>query len=174
MTTQQLSRQSIRQQVPHYALNCFILLIPMFLWNILFIGSLPSAFSLENFWKDIPPVLGTTESVLRILVFALPVLMPLSIKTRGQKIGLGLYLGGLAVYFLSWTMQIVYPESSWSLSMLGFTACAFTPILWLTGIGLIGKKMYFKIPFHPIIYIALSVAFVVVHTMHAYIVYVHL
>jgi hypothetical protein len=157
-----------------YALNCFILVIPVFLWNILFAASLPRGYSMEFFWKDIPPIIGTTENILRIIAFFLPLLMPLTIKTTGQKIGLGVYLAGLTIYFLSWIMQIYYPDSTWSSSLFGFLAPAYTTIIWFIGIGLIGNELFIKIPYKPIIYIAISAVFVFVHTTHAYIVYMRL
>lgn len=164
----------IGKQILQYALNCFILLIPIFLWNILFATSLPRGYSIEFFWKDIPPIVGTTENILRIIAFFLPLLMPLTIKTTSQKIGLGIYLAGVAIYFLSWIMQIYYPDSTWSSSLFGFLAPAYTTIIWLIGIGLIGNKLFIKIPYHPIIYITISAVFVFVHTTHAYIVYTRL
>ncbi len=164
----------IGKQILQYALNCFILLIPIFLWNILFATSLPRGYSIEFFWKDIPPIVGTTENILRIIAFFLPLLMPLTIKTTSQKIGLGIYLAGVAIYFLSWIMQIYYPDSTWSSSLFGFLAPAYTTIIWLIGIGLIGNKLFIKIPYNPIIYITISAVFVFVHTTHAYIVYTRL
>ncbi len=164
----------IGKQILQYALNCFILLIPIFLWNILFATSLPRGYSMEFFWKDIPPIVGTTENILRIIAFFLPLLMPLTIKTTSQKIGLGIYLAGVAIYFLSWIMQIYYPDSTWSSSLFGFLAPAYTTIIWFIGIGLIGNKLFIKIPYNPIIYITISAVFVFVHTTHAYIVYTRL
>ncbi len=154
-----------------YALNCFILIIPVFLWNIFFAASLPRGYSREFFEEDIPPTIVSAENFLRIVAFFLPLLMPLTIKTTGQKIGLGIYLAGLAIYFLSWTMQIYNPDSTWSSSLVGFLAPAYTSMIWLIGIGLIGNELFINIPYNPIIYIALSAAFVVVHTGHAFIVY---
>ena len=134
----------IGKQILKYTPNCFILVIPIFLWNILFAASLPRGYSMEFFWKDIPPIIGTTENVLRIIVFFLPLLMPLTIKITGQKIGLGIYLVGLAIYFLSWIMQIYYPDSPWSSSLFGFLAPAYTTIIWFIGIGFIGNKLFIK------------------------------
>jgi len=162
------------KQILKYALNCFILLIPIFLWNILFATSLPRGYSIEFFWKDIPPIVGTTENILRIVAFFLPLLMPLTIKTRRQKIGLGIYLAGVAIYFLSWVLQIHLPESAWSSSLFGFLAPAYTTLIWLIGIGLIGDKLFVKVPYKSIIYMAISTVFVVFHTTHAYIVYTRL
>jgi hypothetical protein len=109
-----------------------------------------------------------------MLVFFLPLLMPLTIETSGQKIGLSVYLAGLTAYFSSWILQIYYPDSVWSRSVFGFLAPAYTTIIWFIGIGLIGSQLFIKIPYNPIIYIAISAAFVVVHTTHAYIVYARL
>ena len=136
--------------------------------------SLPRGYSRELFEIDIPPIIGTTENILRIIVFFLPLLMQLAIKIASQKIGLGIYLAGLTIYFLSWIMQIHYPYSTWSSSLFGFMAPAYTTIIWLVGIGLIGNKLFIKIPYKPIIYIAISAVFVFVHTTHAYIVYLRL
>ncbi len=162
------------KQILKYASNCFILVIPILLWNVLLANSLPRGYSRTFFEKDIPLIIDTTENILRIIVFSLPLLMPLTIKINSQKIGLGIYLMGLAIYFLSWIMQIYYPDSNWSSSLFGFLAPAYTTIIWFIGIGLIGNKLFIKIPYKPIIYIAISAVFVVVHTTHAYIVYLRL
>ena len=164
----------IGKTILKYALNCFILIIPILLWNILFATSLPRGYSIEFFWKDIPPIVGTAENILRIIAFFLPLLMPLAIKTSYQKIGLGIYLAGVVIYFLSWVLQIYLPESAWSSSLFGFLAPAYTTAIWFIGIGLIGDRLFFKVPYKPIIYIAISTIFVVFHTTHAYIVYTRL
>jgi hypothetical protein len=164
----------VGRQILRYALNCFILVIPIFLWNILFATSLPSGFSMEFFWKDIPPIVGTTENITRIIAFFLPLLMPLTIQTRQQRIGLGIYLAGVAIYFLSWIMQIYCPDSAWSSSVFGFLAPAYTTLIWFIGIGLIGDRLFFQVPYKRIIYIAISMVFVVFHTTHTYIVYTRL
>lgn len=58
-----------------YLLNCFLLIIPTLLFNVIFASSLPKAFSAEIFWKDIPPVLATGENILRGIVLIFPFLM---------------------------------------------------------------------------------------------------
>lgn len=154
-----------------YLSNCFWLLIPVFAWNIVFISSLPAGYSRDIFWKDIPPLIGTTENIARILVFALPVLMHFSLKTPVQKAGLGIYLVGLLLYFASWILQMYFPQSGWSQSLWGYTAPAYTTVVFLVGIGLIGKKSFIKLPHITIIYIVLLVIFVAVHTAHSYVVF---
>src|SRR5208283_283913 len=97
-----------------YLLNCFLLIIPILLWKVLFASSLPKGYALEFFWKDIPPYIGTVENVLRLMVILLPLLMPLGIKSESQKIGLAIFVIGVLLYFSSWLVQIYFPESAWS------------------------------------------------------------
>ncbi len=157
-----------------YLSNCFLLFIPILLWNILLVDYLPVGFHPDNFDKDIPPLIKYGEIILRLVVFVLPVVMLFSIKTKWQKVGLFIYLLGLVVYFLSWTLLILRPESNWSHSLLGFMAPAYTTILFLVGIGLIGRKAFFKIRHLSLIYNIFSFLFVMVHSAHVYIVYVRL
>jgi hypothetical protein len=140
-------------------------------WNIVFASKLPQAYSQEVFWKDIPPFIATGENIFRLLVFILPLLMPLRIETQTQKLGLWLYITGTAIYFLSWLAQIAFPQSAWSLSAIGFLAPAYTPIIWLVGIALIGSTLYFSSPYRSWMYIALSIVFIAFHLSHALIVY---
>lgn len=97
--------------------------------------------------------------------------MILSLKTRRQKTGLLIYLIGLTLYFSSWIIVIINPESNWSKSPIGFMAPAFTTIVWFVGIGLIGNKAFFKFPYLSHIYIGRALLFVVFHTTHTYIVF---
>ncbi len=157
--------------IKKYFWNCFLLLIPVFIWNVLLFDSLPESYDPEVFWKDIPKIIGNSENVLRIIVFTLPVIMILALKTKIQKVGLLTYLIGLILYFLSWTIVIIYPESSWSQSIIGFTAPAFTTIIWFVGVGLIGNKTFFKFPHLSTIYISISILFVMLHTLHTYIIF---
>lgn len=154
-----------------YLLNCFLLLIPIFLWNILLYDYLPDLYQTDFFDRDLPKFIVYSENVLRILVFVLPVFMILSLKTKQQKRGFTLYLVGVLLYFSSWILVIVAPESAWSKSLIGFTAPAFTTIIWFIGIGLIGNKSYFNIPYLSWIYIGVSLFFVMIHTAHTYLIF---
>jgi hypothetical protein len=126
---------------------------------------------MEYFWKDIPIAIGLPEKIFRIIIFCLPLIMSLSLETKIQKIGLIIYLIGLIVYFLSWTLQIYLSESFWSKSLLGFMAPAYTTIIWLVGIGLVGTKNFLKIPYFWVIYFCLTAIFVIFHSTHVYIVF---
>ena len=154
-----------------YIYNCFLLIIPVLCWNLLLTNRLPEVFQPEIFGKDIPPYIAYTENILRTLLFGFTLLMPLSIFKRRQKNGLILYLTGIIFYFSSWLALIYFPQSSWSYSLLGFMAPAFTPLLWLTGIGLVGDSFYFGLPYKPWLFICVSFVFLLFHNIHAGIIY---
>jgi hypothetical protein len=152
--------------------NCFWLLIPILAFNLLFMRQLPAAFQANVFWNQIPRAISVPENVLRTLVMVLPVFMRLRVSTPGQKLGAGLYLTGLFVYFASWAVLIAFPQCEWSTSAFGFVAPAYTPILWLTGIALIGDELLIpRIPFKPYMYWTLSAFFLLFHNLHAALVF---
>ncbi len=161
-------------KIRKYLLNCFLLLIHIFIWNIFLVDYLPKGYNYDIFWKDVPRFIGYGENIFRIIVFVLPVVMMLSFKTRTEKIGLLIYLVGIVIYFLSWIIMISFPVSTWSRSALGFMAPAYTTIIWLIGIGLIGNRSFFRIPKLSQIYIYLSMIFVFFHTLHTYIIFLRL
>jgi hypothetical protein len=45
-------------------------------------------------------------------------------------------------------------------------APAYTPLLWLTGIGLIGNSFYFNLPFRRWFFILISIQFLIFHNWH--------
>jgi hypothetical protein len=154
-----------------YLLNCLLLLLPIMAWNLIFASKLPQAYSEEVFSKDIQSFITSGENISRLIVFILPVLMPLRIETQCQKIGLCLYVAGTAIYFVSWLAQMYFPQSAWSVSAWGFLAPAYTPLIWLTGIGLIGSTLHFPSPYRSWMYIVTSVIFLGFHLSHALTVY---
>lgn len=157
-----------------YLLNGFLLLVPVLLWNLWLYDDLPDSYQAHVFWTHIPRVIAYGENFLRIAIFALPVMMPLLPIERPQKIGLAIYGFGILVYGCSWWAVIQWPNSWWALSAMGFTAPAYTSLIWLIGIGLVGNRTFFNLRNPSIAYIMVSVAFVVFHTTHAYLVYYRL
>jgi len=155
-----------------YLLNCLLLLLPVMAWNLIFASKLPWVYSEEVFSKDITSFITNGENIFRLIVFILPVLMPLRIETQSQTIGLWLYIAGTAIYIVSWLAQMYFPQSAWSLSAWGFLAPAYTPLIWLIGIGLIGSTLYFSSPYRSWMYITASIIFLGFHLSHALTVYV--
>jgi hypothetical protein len=153
--------------IPSFFANCFLLLIPILLWNLIFASKLPKAYSAEIFSKDIPRFIEYGENILRLFVFVLPIFMPIHIETQNQKLGFWFYIIGSVIYYMSWLVLIYFPQGNWSLSALGFSAPAYTPLIWLAGIGLIGNKLFFASPYRSWIYIIASTIFVSFHLAHA-------
>jgi hypothetical protein len=163
--------QMISEPIMKYLLNCILLLVPIMAWNVIFSSKLPKLYSVEVFWKDIPSFIANGENFFRLIVFILPILMPMRIETHSQKLGLWLYIGGTVVYFVAWLAEMYFPQSIWSLSVWGFLAPAYTPLIWLIGIGLIGDSLYFSSSYRSWMYIAASVIFLGFHLSHALTVY---
>jgi hypothetical protein len=101
----------------------------------------------------------------------LPFLMPLDIATGFERQGLLLFFVGTLLYCLAWVPLMIAPESQWSSSWPGFVAPTYTPIIWLTGLGLIGRRLYVPSPFRRWMYVALVCGFVAFHVTHTNIVY---
>lgn len=118
-------------------------------------------------------MLLNSENIVRILVFAMPVFFTIGISTKVQKRGLALYLAGIVLYYLSYGALILFPNSSWSTSMIGFTATAYINILWMIGLGLLGEKFYFPahLRYRTFYYIVPVIIFIIIHTTHAITVY---
>jgi hypothetical protein len=157
--------------VRHYALSCGVLLIPASVWNIALPGYLPPSFAAAEFWRDIPAPLAWTENSLRIAVFVLPFLMPLDVAAPGRIRGLLVFVVGTSLYFASWLALILFPTSPWSSSALGFTAPAYTPSLWLLGIALLGRQLFWGRFYRWWMYAVLVIAFLSAHISHAVLVF---
>ena len=77
----------------------------------------------------------------------------------------------IMIVFSSWLMLIYAPNSGWSNSVLGFTAPAYTPIIWLVGLSLLVESYYFKQKYSKWHFILPSVAFSIFHVSHTVYVY---
>jgi hypothetical protein len=151
--------------IRRYGLNWGLLLIPAIVWNVALAGRLPPFFASEA-WLNIPRPLALIESSSRLAVFSLPFLMPLKLE-RSSKTGLLTYAAGMLVYFASWLPLILAPSSAWSSSALGLAAPAYTPSLWLLGIALAGRQLFWGSFYRWWMYALLSIAFLAAHTSHA-------
>ena len=154
--------------------NGALLIIPPMIITFGLWSALPAAYSPEIFWKDIPNWLGLFENTFRILVFSLPGILYFGKREKGQSLGWFLYIGGLAVYLASYLIQIVYPDSAWSQSVIGFTAPAWSTLLWFAGIGLVCMRSWLPIPWHRAIYLLIASIFLIFHIGHTGLVYYNL
>lgn len=166
--------ETMRAVFKPYLLNCFILIIPILIWNILLTDKLPEHYQPEVFSSGIPVILTYVENMSRFFLFVIAFLMPLSFRTKRQKIGLYVYLSGLILYLASWSILIYFPTFIWSNSIMGYAAPAYTPLIWLAGIALIGDSFSFSIPYKRWIFVAISTVFLATHIGHAVFVYYQL
>ena len=136
-------------------LNCFWLLVPILLWDVLFTPKLTQ----EGFKSDanVPRWLLMAEGVLRIVVFAFPILLPLQWADQLSRVGIALYVIGTLIYCGSWIPLVYLPDARWSASALGVLAPHFTPLIFFVGIGLIGHSWAFALT---------AVLFTISHTWH--------
>jgi hypothetical protein len=136
-------------------LNCFWLMVPLLAWNII----LAPRITLEKLISDSnsPGWLLVAENIARIIVFAVPLLLPLQIRDTMSKTGLAVYIIGTLIYFASWLPLIWMPDSAWSQSAAGLLAPRLTPLLSFLGITLIG---------HSAAYAVFAVIFIALHTWH--------
>lgn len=146
-------------------------MLPVIAWNIVLTPFLPAAYQPDVFEKEIPAWLTYSENASRIGVFLLTFLMPLAVNDRTQRKGVYLYVAGLLLYFASWVVLIVFPESAWSNSLAGFSAPAWTPLFWLAGMACIGDSFYFRLPYRRWYFIVVALLFLVFHNAHTILVY---
>jgi len=151
-----------------YLLNCFLLFIPVFIWNAVFFKKLPDYYQ-PAVWDRIPKALDVSENILRYLSFFIPILFRIDFGTGVQVTGLVLYLAGLAVYFTSWVVQMNRKHGRVSKSPVFRMAPAYTTSIWLTGIGLIGRQS--PVAHLRTAWFLIMAAFIIVHTYHSYLVY---
>ncbi|MBN1426853.1 MAG: hypothetical protein JXB07_00625 [Anaerolineae bacterium] len=136
-------------------LNCLLLIVPLLAWNIVLGPRLTDPRIASD--AHSPQWLLIGENVLRIFVFALPLLLPLQLSDTWSKAGLAIYIVGTLVYFTSWLPLMLAPGSAWSNSATGLLAPRLMPFLPFLGIALIG---------HAWPYGLISMVFTILHTWH--------
>ena len=136
-------------------LDCLWLILPLLAWNVI----LGPHIIQEAITSDAhsPKWLLTSENVVRILVFALPLFIPLQITEIWGKAGLTVYIIGTLVYFASWLPLLLAPTSAWSTSPAGLLAPRLTPYFSFLGIALIGQSWPYGL---------VSMVFIFLHTWH--------
>lgn len=151
--------------------NGYVLILPILLWNIIFISKLPACYRPEYFNNNIPSFIFIGENILRAIVLIFPLLLTFNISSSQGKKGLIIYTIGCVLYFASWLMLIYLPDLAWSKSILVFTAPAYTPIIWLIGIAFLLDKYYFNFQYTKWQLIVPAILFTIFHVIHTVIVY---
>ena len=154
-----------------YGVSCGLLVLPIFLWNVAFSRFLPPAFAMSEFWRDIPTPLAYLENAFRLIVSVLPFFMPLELRSVRQRRGLVSYSIGVALYCLAWAAVMIAPHSRWAASPAGFLAPAYTPLIWLVGLALLGQRLYWGSFYRWWMFLFPAGGFVSAHVGHAALVY---
>lgn len=150
--------------------NAYLPLIPIHIWNLVLISKLPPVYHPDSFNSSIPAAILIGENLFRSIIFVLPLFCRLQ-KPLSLNKGLVTFSLGSLLYFASWLMVIYATDSAWSKSIWGFTAPAYTPVIWLVGLGLMIDSYYFKLTYSRWHIIAPALLFIVFHLSHTIYVY---
>ena len=135
--------------------NCFWLILPLLIWNLVLGPRITQPAILSD--AHSPKWLLIAENITRILVFALPLIIPLQTKDVWGKADLAVYILGTLIYFTSWLPLLLAPNSAWGTSPAGLLAPRLTPFLSFLGIALIGQAWPYGL---------LAAVFIFMHTWH--------
>ena len=136
-------------------LNCFWLLIPLLVWNILLGPRITNEKIISDAFS--PQWLLILENITRLAVFLLPLIIPLQLDDEQNKMGLIVFIAGTLIYFASWLPLLLAPLSNWSTSTAGLLAPRLTPLLPFIGSALIGDSWTYAV---------VSSVFIFLHTWH--------
>ncbi|MFL7871910.1 MAG: hypothetical protein AB8I58_23980 [Anaerolineales bacterium] len=136
-------------------LNCLWLILPLLIWNLIFGPKLSDSRLTSD--ANSPAWQLFAENGARILVFVLPLLIPLQVREGMSKTGLLVYGIGSLIYFSSWLPLMLAPQSAWSQSPAGALAPFTTPLILFWGIALIGHSWWYGL---------ISFIFILLHTLH--------
>ena len=131
-------------------LNNGLFLIPPLLWNVVFASKLPEMYSEGS----VPGPLLVTENILRFAAMMYPVFIPIDVDNNLFQAGLITYSVGTVLYFTSWSIMMFSKNEKVKNLPLVKLAPAYTPLVWLLGIGMMSDSALY--PF-------LSTAFIGTH-----------
>ena len=96
------------------AQNRFWLLVPVLVLDFALVGRLPPPLAPGSPGPDIAGWLSVSETVLRVMVFGAPRLMPLSLRAPRTRPVLAVYSVALTAYVAAWVAVVWAPTSAWS------------------------------------------------------------
>jgi len=138
--------------------NIYWYLIPILLFNVFFAPKLTTVGYLVT-PNDIG-ILKYVELVLRISIWALPLLIFVDYNNPKFKFYLIYFILGVLLYFASWLLIIYFPTSPVTLSWWIQLGPAYLPVIWLISLALMSKNGLWFMP--------VSVVFCIVHTVSTY------
>lgn len=146
--------------------NGYIPLIPILIWNYIFISKLPLVYQPQFFNHEIPILITVGENLFRTIIFIMPLFFKLSFDETRQMKGLFVFIIGVLLYFISWLILMYMPDSTWSNNIFIFSAPAYTPIIWLIGLSMMVERYYF-FRYSKWHYITPSILFSIFHIYHS-------
>ncbi|OJU77802.1 MAG: hypothetical protein BGO09_03485 [Bacteroidetes bacterium 47-18] len=158
----------MREKFRPYIFNGFLLILPAIAWNAALAHRLPPFFEPASLDHHIPFMITFSEQLFRVLFFIVVFLMPLSRTGTQIRRGGILYILGLLLYFASWVPLVWFPDSSWSVSLLGLSAPSWTPVCWMSGIICLCNGFSFGIPYRKWIPWSLLILFLLFHNLHIF------
>ena len=150
--------------------NCGLLLLPVFLWNILLYQHLPEAFQ-TRVWNNVPAYVSGVEFAGRVVLFTIPFFFLIGRTQKNHKRILYLFIAGLLLYFLSWLLLVLSPDTSWSNSILGQTAPAWSAGLWIIPLGFLFHAESPVRKFIQVLWFVSASIFLFFHTYHALLIF---
>ena len=113
--------------------NGFVYIAPLLIWNI----AMWNTIRLDRFFEEgAPRGLLAAEAAARAFTFAYPLFLVAERSSGTYLPGLGVYVGGTALYAVSWLILAYGDENTLRSSPLLLLSPAYTPMLWLAGIAI--------------------------------------
>lgn len=151
--------------------NGYLPILPILIWNIILTPKLPAQFQPGNFNSNVPFAILLGENIFRFIIFSIPLAIKLNVRSKAGRTGLRIYLFGIVLYFSSWVLLICFPDSFWANNLFGFAAPAYTPVIWLIGIGYMADSYFFNLAYKKWNFILPGIAFSIFHITHTIFVY---
>ena len=133
--------------------NGFWLILPAIVWNVVFASRLTAPGFTDD--SAVPRAILWSETALRILLFAGPILLALTRPLSTPW--LTALVAGYALYFASWLPHLLAPDGPLAQHPAIILGPAITPLIWLLAIAALTDAQ---------LYAAASLAFIAVHVAH--------
>ncbi len=135
--------------------NGFWLILPAIVWNVIFASRLTASGFTDD--SAVPPAILWSETTLRVVLFAGPILLALRFPLSAAWLAVLAF--GYVLYYASWLPHLVAPDGALAQDPVIILGPAITPLVWLLAIAaLTGSRLY----------AAASIAFIAVHVAHQF------
>ncbi len=98
--------------LPPVARLCLWLWVPPLGASLTLWGHLPPLYRPEYFDLWVPPLLGLAETALKLTAVVISTMLVAGLSQPRQRLGLVLYLSGVAIYLTSYSAQVLAPNGA--------------------------------------------------------------